>query len=240
MAQHLNGGDFSLPDGDADLDGSAKALAGSGVGAIRPLSAVVKLAHREGCRLGLTIRSRLRKRLFPGQGVFHRLQNSPRGIGGPGNRVHLPALLSQNLSNDPFGPVEEGLIILIIHNIDPGNLAVLHNHLHMGNARVAGSGPIIGAVLISTCFLDKRLRLHGFFLRFLRFLWFRCCRFFRPDNGLKHRGTQLKANDRRQSHGQRRRQLHPSKPLFHLKHLNRFCLHSQNPDQKYSNPPVPP
>ena len=101
-AQNSDIGDLILCHRDLHCNFALKAYGFGGVDAVKVGGGCCKFLHHQRCG-----RLRLRRQgiihHLAGQGVLHRAQNAPAGVGGFGNGIHLPALGIHHGGQKPLG-----------------------------------------------------------------------------------------------------------------------------------------
>ena len=201
--QNRDIGDLILCHRDLYRDFALKAYGFGSVDAVKVGGGRCKFLHHQRCG-GLWLRRQGIIHHFAGQGVLHRAQNAPAGVGRLGNGVHLPALGIHYGGQKPLCAPQKllGLVggVQYFHLRDA---AVFHGHLHPDGTAVAPRRADVYAVGIGQ--LGQ-----GFFLRFngsgFHRLLHHGCQPFRYGSQHRRGARQRKKHSCRCCH--RREQLH--------------------------------
>ena len=202
-AQNCDIGDLILCHRDLHCNFALKAYGFGGVDAVKVGGGCCKFLHHQRCG-----RLRLRRQgiihHLAGQGVLHRAQNAPAGVGGFGNGIHLPALGIHHGGQKPLGAPQKLLCLVgSVQDLHLRDAAVFHGYLHLDGTAVAPRRANVNAIGIGQ--LGQ-----GFFLRFngsgFHRLLHHGCQFFRHGSQHWHGTGQGKKHGCRCRH--RREQLH--------------------------------
>ena len=195
--------DLILCHRDLHRDLALKAHGFGGVDAVKVGGGRCEFLHHQRCG-GLRLRRQGIVDHLAGQGVLHRAQNAPAGVGGFGYGVHLPALGIHHGGQKPLGTPQKLLgLVGSIQELHLRYAAVFHGDLHPDSTAVAPGRANVNAVGIGQ--LGQ-----GFFLRFggsgFHRLLHYGCQPFRHGSQHRHGARQGKKHSCRCRH--RREQLH--------------------------------
>ena len=215
-AQKSDIGDLILCHRDLHRDLALKTHSLGGVDAVQIGRGCGKFLHHQR-RSGLWLRRQRVIHHLTGQGVLHRAQNAPAGVGGLGNGIHFPALGFHHGGQKPLGaPQKLPGLVGSVQDLHLRDAAVFHGDLHPDGTAVAPGRADVNSIGIGQ--LGQ-----GFFLRFggSGFCWLlhHCRQSFRHSSQHRHGAGQGKKHGCRCRH--RREQLHQRQQRIAL-----FFVHS--------------
>ena len=202
-AQESDIRDLILCHRDLHRDFAIKAHGLGGVDAVQIGRGCGKFLHHQRCG-GLWLRRQGVVDYLAGQGVLHRAQNAPAGVGGLGNGIHFPALGFHHGGQKPLGTPQKLLgLVGCVQDLHLRDAAVFHGDLYPDGTAVAPGRADVNAIGIGQ--LGQ-----GFFLRFggsgFCWLFHHGCQLFR--HGGQHRNGARQGKQYSCSCRNRREQLH--------------------------------